>query len=66
MLVLGPTGAGKSATLNYLAMMMMAIHRPRLVIVDAGRSFGLLLDYFRTMGLSTHSVTLSSELMKIS
>ena len=61
MLVLGPTGAGKSATLNYLAMMMMAIHRPRLVIVDAGRSFGLLLDYFRTMGLSTHSVTLSSE-----
>ncbi|HRM93487.1 MAG TPA: hypothetical protein PLO08_07655, partial [Alicycliphilus sp.] len=44
-----------------LAMMMMAIHRPRLVIVDAGRSFGLLLDYFRTMGLSTHSVTLSSE-----
>lgn len=61
MLVLGPTGAGKSATLNYLAMMMMAIHRPRLVIVDAGRSFGLLMDFFREMGLSTHSVTLTSE-----
>lgn len=61
MLVLGPTGAGKSATLNYLAMMAMAIHRPRLVIVDAGRSFGLLLDYFREKGLSTYSVELTSE-----
>ncbi|RRD56504.1 conjugative transfer ATPase [Comamonadaceae bacterium OH2545_COT-014] len=61
MLVLGPTGAGKSATLNYLAMMTMAVHRPRLVIVDAGRSFQLLMAYFREMGLSTHSVTLTSE-----
>lgn len=61
MLVLGPTGAGKSATLNYLAMMTMAIHRPRLVIADAGRSFALLMDYFRAMGLTTHSVTLTSE-----
>jgi len=61
MLVLGPTGAGKSATLNYLAMMTMAIHRPRLVIADAGRSFSLLMEYFKSMGLSTHSVTLTSE-----
>lgn len=61
MLVLGPTGAGKSATLNYLAMMTMAIHRPRLVIVDAGRSFALLMAYFQEMGLSTHAVTLTSE-----
>ncbi|GKS92638.1 conjugative transfer ATPase [Acidovorax sp. SUPP2539] len=61
MLVLGPTGAGKSATLNYLAMMTMAIHKPRLVIVDAGRSFELLLAYFKGMGLSTHHVTLTSE-----
>jgi conjugative transfer ATPase len=61
MIVFGPTGAGKSATLNYLAMMMMAIHRPRLVIVDAGCSFGLLMRYFAEMGLSTHSVTLNSE-----
>jgi len=61
MLVLGPTGAGKSATLNYLSMLCMAIHRPRLVIVDAGKSFALLVEYFRTMGLSTHSVTLTSS-----
>lgn len=61
MLVLGPTGAGKSATLNYLCMLMMAVYRPRLVIADAGKSFDLLLQYFKTKGLSTHSVALSSE-----
>ena len=61
MLVLGPTGAGKSATLNYLSMMIMAIHRPRLVIVDAGKSFGLLVDYFKHMGLSTYQVELSNN-----
>lgn len=60
MLVLGPTGAGKSATLNYLAMATMAIHRPRLVIVDAGNSFGLLAEYFKAQGLSTHCVTLTT------
>jgi conjugative transfer ATPase len=61
MLVLGPTGAGKSATLNYIALLSMAVHKPRLVIADAGRSFALLLDYFKTMGLSTYSVTLTAE-----
>lgn len=61
MLVLGPTGAGKSATLNYIAMLTMAVHRPRFVIVDAGKSFALLIEYFKEMGLSTYCVTLSSE-----
>lgn len=61
MLVLGPTGAGKSATLNYIALLSMAVHKPRLVIADAGRSFALLLDFFKTMGLSTYSVTLTAE-----
>ena len=61
MLVLGPTGSGKSATLIYLCMMMMAIHRPRIVIVDAGKSFGLLVDYFKHMDLSTYQVELTSN-----
>ena len=42
-------------------MMTMAVHKPRLVIVDAGRSFELLLSYFTTKGLTTHTVTLTSE-----
>ncbi|EPD42967.1 conjugative transfer ATPase [Delftia acidovorans CCUG 274B] len=61
MLTLGPTGAGKSATLNYLAMMTMAIHRPRMVIVDAGESFDLLVADMAAKGLSVHRVTLSPD-----
>ena len=61
MLVLGPTGAGKSATLNYVTMSTMAVHRPRFVIADAGKSFQLLVEYMKSKGLSTHCVTLTSE-----
>lgn len=59
LLTLGPTGAGKSATLNFLALFQMAIHRPRLTIADAGKSFQLLKDYFESMGLTTHYVELT-------
>lgn len=61
MLTLGPTGAGKSATLNYLCMMIMAVYRLRLVIVDAGESFGLLVQFFKEMGLTTHVVKLNQQ-----
>ncbi|WP_018608200.1 conjugative transfer ATPase [Uliginosibacterium gangwonense] len=60
LLMLGPTGAGKSASLNYIAQQVMAIYRPRLVIVDAGKSFGLLVEYFKSMGLSTYVVELNA------
>ena len=39
MLILGPTGAGKSALLVYLLQQMMARHRPRIFIIEAGASF---------------------------
>ena len=52
--MLGPTGAGKSATLNALCLTTMAVHRPRLVIVDAGDSFDLLGQYFERLGLVVH------------
>lgn len=61
MLVFGPTGAGKSATLNYQCLMTMAVYRPRLFIVDAGASFGLVADYMKTLGLSTHVVQLNQQ-----
>lgn len=61
MLVLGPTGAGKSATLNYLTMSTMAVYRPRFVIADAGKSFQLLVEYMKTQGLKVHCVTLTSD-----
>lgn len=59
MLTMGPTGAGKSATLNFLLLFMMAIHYPRLTIADAGKSFKLLKEYFESMGLTTHYVELT-------
>lgn len=46
----GPTGAGKSATLTYLQMLITAIYNPRWVVVEAGNSFGLLSEYLKVYG----------------
>ncbi len=59
MVILGPTGAGKSALLVYLLMQMMAVYRPRIFIIEAGNSFGLLGQYFAAQGLSVNQVTLT-------
>ncbi len=58
MLVLGPTGAGKSATLITMLSHVMAVHRPRLFIIEAGNSFGLMGDWFASEGLSVNRVAL--------
>ena len=55
----GPTGSGKSATLNNLLIQMTAVYRPRLFIVEAGNSFGLFGDFATRLGLSVHRVKLS-------
>lgn len=60
MLLLGPTGAGKSATLASMMGQLMAIVRPRLFIIEAGNSFGLLADYFAKMGLTVNKVQLKA------
>ena len=58
LLLFGPTGAGKSATLVSILMQIMAVYRPRLFIVEAGNSFGLQGDYFATLGLTVNKVQL--------
>lgn len=58
LLLFGPTGAGKSATLCGLLSQLMAIHRSRLFIAEAGNSFGLLADYFSTLGLTVNKVSI--------
>ncbi|GBQ20292.1 conjugative transfer ATPase [Gluconacetobacter sacchari DSM 12717] len=55
----GPTGSGKSATLNNLLNQLVAIYRPRLFIVEAGNSFGLFGDFAARLGLSVHRIKLS-------
>lgn len=55
----GPTGSGKSATLNNLLNQVTAIYRPRLFIVEAGNSFGLFADFAARLGLTVHRIKLS-------
>ena len=57
-LTLGPTGSGKSATLTGQMAQLMAVHRPRLFIVEAGNSFGLFADYAERYGLTVNRVSL--------
>ena len=55
----GPTGAGKSATLNYLMMHYMALYKPRIIIVEVGNSFGLLAKYFEKHGFQVSDMVLA-------
>lgn len=59
LILLGTTGSGKSAMSAFLMMQMMAIYRPRLVVIDAGNSFGLLSDYFKAQGISVNRVEIT-------
>lgn len=61
MLILGPTGAGKSALLVYLLQQMVARHRPRVFVIEAGGSFTLLGQHFAAHGLKVNQVTLSAD-----
>ncbi len=58
LLLLGPTGAGKSATLNAKIAQLMALHRPRLFIIEAGNSFGLMANYAAAHGLTVNKISL--------
>jgi len=56
-LIIGPTGAGKSASLVDAVMKMTAVHRPRIFIVEAGDSFGLLGEYMAKHGLTVNQMS---------
>ncbi|KPY79499.1 Uncharacterized protein ALO60_05501 [Pseudomonas amygdali pv. tabaci] len=59
MFLFGPTGAGKSATLNNLLNQLIAVYAPRLFIVEAGNSFGLLGDFAKKLGLTVNRIKLA-------
>lgn len=59
--LLGPQGSGKSATLNYIAASVMAVHRPRLFILDKGGSFELLAEYFGRYDLTVNYMKINKS-----
>ncbi len=59
LLLIGPTGSGKSATLVYLILQMLAIYRPRVFIIEVGGSFELLGKYLAAHQVSVNQVTLT-------
>lgn len=61
LVLFGPTGAGKSAACAHKLMLEMAVHRPRLFLLEVGGSFTLLGEHFRRLGLSVNQVTLSAN-----
>lgn len=56
----GPTGAGKSAQITGMLLFIMAIYNARIFLVEAGNSFGMLREYLKELGVSTHKVRMRS------
>ena len=51
-LILGPTGSGKTSLLIYELMHLLAMRRPRLYLITALPTFGLLANWCAQEGLS--------------
>jgi len=60
-LIFGPTGSGKSATINYMVMHDMAMCKPRTFIIEKGDSFSLLGQYFKSTGLTVNRVKFTTS-----
>lgn len=58
LVMFGPSGAGKSATLISMLRSQLALHRPKIYIIEAGNSFGLFGEHAKTLGLSVHQMSL--------
>ena len=56
LLMLGPTGSGKTATLIYMLLQMIAVHRPRLFVITSLPAFGLFAKYLQSLDVSVNYV----------
>ncbi len=59
--VLGPTGAGKTAFLIYFLLHTLAVHRPKIILLSALPTFGLLASHCERQGLSVHRVRIDGK-----
>ena len=56
----GTTGAGKSVKLSHEMLSLMAVRRPYLRVIDAGRSFEYLMKFFESQGLSVQKIDIKN------
>lgn len=56
----GPTGSGKSAQIVSMIIYLMSIYNARVFLIEAGNSFGMMHDYLKEVGMSTHRVRMRS------
>ncbi|PSW46875.1 conjugative transfer ATPase [Photobacterium kishitanii] len=59
--LIGPQGSGKSATMVAIAEALMAVHRPRLTIIEKGNSFRVLGEHFARYELNVQRIPLGSR-----
>jgi len=60
-LILGPTGSGKSALLNFIIAQYVAFYGARFFIIEKGKSFYLLGKFLQTFGVKVHQVTVTPD-----
>ena len=60
-LTLGNTGSGKSIAAAMELFHVMAIHRPYLTIVEAGKSFEFVVDFLEYLGCSVNRIIVQSS-----
>ena len=60
-LILGPTGSGKTSLLISELLHMMAMRKPRLYLITALPTFGLLADYCEANGLKVVRRAIDAE-----
>ncbi len=56
LLMLGPTGSGKTATLIYMLLQLIAVHRPRLFVITSLPTFGLFAQYLESLDVCVNYV----------
>lgn len=60
-LILGPTGSGKSALLNFIIAQYVAFYGARFFIIEKGKSFYLLGKFLKKFGVKVHQVVVTPD-----
>ena len=61
LLMLGPTGSGKTATLIYMLLQLIAMHRPRLFVITSLPAFGLFAKYLQSLDVNVNYVRIGES-----